>query len=243
MEAAKAAVNSSKANVDRLVSLQGFEKVVAPFSGKVTARFFDVGALLSPTSAMFRVTQDDTMRVFCSVPQPYINSLKIGGAAKMTVRNYPGKEFVGTITRTADAIDAPTRTMKYEIDFPNKDGQLVANMYGQVILTVKAEKPPIMVPTSAVVFDSQGTKIWYVKDSKAYAKKVDLGHDYGTDVEVPTGLTGDETVIVNPGERLADGAEVQAIAQNAPPGGGASGGTAAAPGGDNGSKGQQAAAK
>jgi RND family efflux transporter MFP subunit len=214
VEATQASIKANQATVDRLTAEKNFQKIIAPFDGTITARNFDIGALLMPTTTpgareLLRIEETDMLRVFVNVPQPYVTSIKIGQQASLNVRNYAGKEFTGTVTRTAGALDPVARTLRYQIDVPNKDGSLYAGMYGQVRLPVTAQTPPILVPTSALVFDSAGTRVWVVElGDVARSKKVEVGRDYGTDVEIASGITPDERVVANPGTKLSDGAPV-----------------------------------
>lgn len=223
LDAAKANVTSAQATVQKLTALQGFEKIVAPFAGTVTSRNYDVGALMSPTNTgagkeLFRIEQTDTLRAFVNVPQAYVTSDRTGQKAFLTVRNYPGRDFVGTIARSSGSLDPATRTLRYEIDFPNAEGTLLAGMYAQVRLSDAQEQPPMVVPTSALVFDSGGTRVWVVDDGKVHFKKIEVGRDLGTEVEIASGLSGQEAVVTNPGERLSDGVEVQIARANPPAG-------------------------
>jgi RND family efflux transporter MFP subunit len=220
---AKAVLGASKASelvataaVQRLEAQQAFEKVYAPFDGVIMSRNYDLGALLSATNAgdgkeMFRIVQSDTLRIFVNVGQQYINSIGNGQQALLTVPNYPGKQFEGVVARSTGALDPQARTLRYEIDVPNKDGLLFSGMFGSVRLPVKPEQPPMMVPTSAVVFDSKGTRVWVVEDNKVKSKSIEIGRDYGTELEARSGLSGKESVVTNPGERLAEGVDVQVV--------------------------------
>src|SRR5205814_9759345 len=188
LKQAKASVVANEAEVHRLAVLQGFEKISAPFDGTITSRAYDVGQLLSSGNTangaeLFRLQQTETLRGFVNVPQAYLNSVKVGKDAFLTVRNYSGKEFKGTITRSAGALDPATRTLRYEVDFPNKDGVLFAGMYGQVRIPIHEDQPPMIVPTSAVVFDADGTKVGVVEDQKFHYRTVELGRDFGTEIE------------------------------------------------------------
>jgi RND family efflux transporter MFP subunit len=215
----QASVIAGEAEVQRLETLQGFERVTAPFDGIVTARNYDVGALLSSTNTapgaeIFRLQETDVLRGFVNVPQAYVTTIKIGQKGYLNVRNYAGKEFEGAIVKSTGALDPTTRTLKYEVDFPNKDGALYAGMYGQVRLPISLAEPPMVVPTSAVVFDADGTKVGIVEDNKLRYRKVELGRDFGTEVEVATGLDGSEQVITNPGLRLVEGGDVKVNSQS-----------------------------
>lgn len=212
---AAANVKTGEAEVQRLTALQGFQRVVAPFDGVITARGYDAGALLAGTNAskpLFQLDQTNMIRVFVDVPQGYAPQVRVGNATKFITRAEPNRPFVGAIARTAGAIDETTRTLRVEADFPNDDGRLLPGTYGQVRYEVGAadQKPPLVVPTSALVFDSKGTRVVVIDAAgKASFKPIAVGRDYGTEIEVAGGLDGGERVVANPGERVADGVEVE----------------------------------
>jgi RND family efflux transporter MFP subunit len=221
LDSARAAVTASEAAVQRLMDMQSFAKVTAPFGGIVSARNYDIGALLSPTNAgdgkeMFRLTQADTLRVFVNVPQSYASSVKLGQPAGFTVRNFPGKVFEGKVTRTTGAIDPNTRTLRMQVDIPNPDLTLWAGMYGQVKLAITPDHPPLIVPTSAMMFKPDGTIIAVAEGNRVHLKKVTLGRDFGTELEVVDGLNDNDKVVSNPGERLSEGIEVQVLERKEP---------------------------
>ncbi len=217
---AKANVVAAQADVQRLTTLQSFEKVIAPFAGTITSRNFDVGALIAPSNTagteLFRVAQTDTLRVFVNVPQADATKVRIGQPAFLLVRNYPGKQFKGTVARSSSAIDTTTRTLSLELHFPNRDAQLYAGMYGQVKLPVTEDNPVVTIPTSALVFNASGLQVALVKDGKVHFQKINGGRDFGTEMEIPTGLSTDDQVVANPGEKLGEGIDVK-IADNATP--------------------------
>jgi RND family efflux transporter MFP subunit len=209
---ARATVAASKAEVARLATLQKFERVVAPFSGVVTARDLDVGALVPNGAAgrlLFRLARVDVVRVFVDVPQSDATDVEPGGAATLTVRNHPGREFAGKIARTAGALDPATRTLRVQIDVPNGEGLLLPGMYGEARMKVARHRGRVTVPTSAVVFDARGTHVWVVRDGKATRIDVALGIDFGTTIEVETGIADDADIVTNPSERLVDGGKVR----------------------------------
>jgi RND family efflux transporter MFP subunit len=213
--AAQAAILSAQADVQRLTDMQNFKKVTAPFDGVITARNYDIGALLSPTNTaagaeLFRITRSDTLRVFVNVPQAASSSIKLGQKAAFTVANYPGRDFEGTVTRTTGTIDPATRTLRMQIDIPNPDALLKAGMYGKVRLAMHQDKPPLLVSTSALLFEADGPRVAVVdKTGRIKMQPITLGRDYGTQIEITSGLKGDEQIVTNPGERMADGVEVQ----------------------------------
>lgn len=219
LAAANAGLASSQAQVQRLEALQSFEKVTAPFAGVITARNYDVGALLSGSAGsakpLFQLDQTDPLRVFVKVPQGYATQVRTGQKAELTVRNYPGRSFEGKVTRSAGAMDPATRTLRVEVHVPNPDGLLFAGMYGQVRFEVTQADPPLLVRTSALVFNTDGLSVGVVRDGKAHFQPVTTGRDLGTEIEILSGLTGGEQVITNPGELIREGTEVRMI--SAPP--------------------------
>jgi membrane fusion protein, multidrug efflux system len=221
-DAALAAVKSAQATVQRLEAEQGFEKIVAPFAGTITARNYDVGALISPTDTapgheLFRIAHTDKLRIWVYVPQSYVTLMGPGQAVVFQVpSNYPGRKFTGIVARTAGALDPATRTLRTELDFNNSGGLLWAGMYGQVVFNIHRDKPILTVPTSALIFNAQGTQVAVVDQNVVHYRKITVGRDLGTEIEVATGLTGDEQVVSNPGERLAEGVQVQIAGEPAP---------------------------
>ena len=214
VEVAKAAIGSADSEVKRLEVLQAFEKVTAPFTGTITVRNFYVGALLSPTSTgpgkeMFQIAETDVLRVFVNVPQAYAADVQVGKSADLIVRNYPGRTFEGQITRTAAAVDPMTRTLRVEVDVPNPESLLFAGMYGEVQFHVTSSSPPLLVPTSALVYNADGLSLGVVKEGQVHFQKVAVGRDFGNELEITEGLTGSEDVITNPGERLKEGLKVR----------------------------------
>jgi membrane fusion protein (multidrug efflux system) len=211
---AEANVGAAQANVQQMQVMVSFEKIIAPFDGVITYRGYDNGALVnsSMTGAgqeMFQIQATDTLRVFVSVPQADASMLTVGQPTFLKVRNYGEREFAGYIARTSAALDPTTRTMQFELDFPNKDGALYPGMYGQARLPIVQTRQVVTIPSSALVFNTTGTQVAVVRDGKAYFQKIDVSRDLGTALEVEKGLTPDDVVVTNPGERITDGADVQ----------------------------------
>jgi len=218
LAAAEANVVLAAAEVKRLETLQGFERVAAPFDGVITARNYDVGALVGPSSGsaakeLFRLERGDVLRAWVNVPQAYVESAKVGAKAYLSVSNWPGREFAGAVARTSGVLDPSTRTLRCEIDVPNPDGTLFAGMYGQVRFPVTTQRPTLTVPTSAPTFGASGPTVWVVAADRVHARKVALGRDFGAEIEVLDGIGADDDVVKNPGERLLDGLEVRVAAR------------------------------
>jgi RND family efflux transporter MFP subunit len=207
----KAAVAQAEANVQQEAVLQGFEQIPAPFDGVITARNYDVGALINPSNSkeIFDIADVQTLRVYVDVPQNYATDLHLGQPAYLTVRNYPAREFKGTVGWMTGALDTATRTSPFELDFINTDGSLLPGMYGQARLPVANPQPVLTIPSSAMLFNAAGTQVAVVQDGKAHYQKVTVGRDLGTELEISNGLSPDDQVIVNPSEKLSEGVDVQ----------------------------------
>jgi RND family efflux transporter MFP subunit len=217
LAAAKANVGASEAAVQRLTETQSFSRVTAPFAGVIAARNYDVGALLSPTNTgagreLFRIAQTDTLRAFVNVPQSYVTSIRPGQPASLEVRNFPGRQFMGKVTRSAGALDPATRTLRMQVDIPNPGNLLLAGMYGQVQFHLSQEKPNLLVPSSAMLFRSDGTQLAVVEAGKVHFRKIAIGRDLGTEMEITDGLQGGEQIVTNPGPKLAEGTDVEVVA-------------------------------
>jgi RND family efflux transporter MFP subunit len=221
-EAAKAAtVKSAQANVDRLLQLVSFEKVVAPFSGVVTARNTDVGQLIQSgpaqsggpaTRELFHVATVDKLRVFINVPQVYSHETKPGMHADLTVPEMPGRRFTGTIVRTADAIDPTTRTLLVEVDIPNGAGLLFPGAYAEMHFGLKNNQQTLVIPATSLIFGTQGLRVPVIASgSKISMLPVIVGRDFGTTVEILSGLPADSTIVANPPDSLVEGEAVRVM--------------------------------
>jgi RND family efflux transporter MFP subunit len=219
-DAARAAVKSAQATVERLVAQQGFEKIVAPFSGTITARNYDVGALVSPNDMaagheLFRIAQTDKLRVWVNVPQSYVTLIKAGQPVEFSVDNYPGRQFEGIVARSAGMLDTVTRTLRTELDFDNSSGQLWAGMYGQVTFNVHHDQPLLTIPNSALIFNAGGTQVAVVDGTTVHLRKINIARDMGTSIEIGSGISADDLIVSNPGEALSDGIQVQVASRPA----------------------------
>src|SRR5580692_2138161 len=221
LAAKQATVQSSQANVKRLEELQAFEKIYAPFDGVITARNTDIGALIDSGSSggsrteLFHIAQPDKLRVYVSVPQVYSQAMKPGLSADLVLSEFPGRVFPGTLVRTAQAIDQSTRTLLVEIRVDNPTGTLLSGAYAEVHLKLPSATSAFILPVNALLFRSEGLRVATITDGQhAELKPITLGHDFGSEVEVVAGLTGNESVIVNPPDSLVSGEEVR-IAKSA----------------------------
>jgi RND family efflux transporter MFP subunit len=210
---AQAVTASAEASIKRIEAMLSFAKIAAPFDGTITARNYDVGALLSSTNSaagreIFRIEETKTLKVQVKVPQSYVTDIRKGDEATLSVRNHGGRPFKGVVARSAGALDPTTRTLRFEVHFRNDDGALMPGMYGQVKFKVSPKDPALLVPTSAFVFQADGMKVLVVDGGKIRSRRVSVGRDFGTEAEVAEGLKGDEQVVTTPGERLVEGTAV-----------------------------------
>jgi RND family efflux transporter MFP subunit len=219
LESAHANVAAADASVRRLTELQSFEKLYVPFSGVVTGRAYDVGSFITgnPTAVdvkpLFKIAQNDVLRAFVNVPQSSSLQIKKGMEARVTVRERPGREYAGNVMGTTNYLDPVNRSLLTEIKIPNvkeADGTfaLLPGMYVEVNFDIKRESPPLVIPAPALISSSDGNQVALVKNGVVHFQKVTLGQDYGSEIEVVEGLTGDEQIIKNPGERIAEGVAV-----------------------------------
>jgi RND family efflux transporter MFP subunit len=218
-EAKQANLQSAQANVKRLEELKSFQKIYAPFSGVITARNTDIGALIDSGSSggvrteLFHIVQPDKLRVYVSVPQIYSQAAKPGLIAELTLSEFPGRPFVGKLVRTANAIDPTSRTLLVEIAVNNPIGQLFTGSYAEVHLKLPTAASAFILPVNTLLFRSEGLRIAAVGDGQhVELRPITLGHDFGSEVEVIAGLNGGENVIVNPPDSLVTGETVR-IAQ------------------------------
>lgn len=218
VRAQEANVQAQEANVRRLETLQGFQKVTAPFAGIIMARNVEVGALISAGSnttsrELFRLAQMDTVRVFANVPQTYIAGIQPGQSAEVVVRELPQKTSAGKVMRTASALDAASRTLPVEVHVNNPEQAILPGMYAQVKLQTTRPTPPLLVPSNALIIRADGPQVALVlHDQTVRYQKVQVERDYGTAVEIASGLKGDESLVINPTSALLDGTAVKAMA-------------------------------
>ena len=221
LSAMKATVESNAANVRRLEQLQGFERIYAPFDGVITARNIDIGVLVDAganTSAreLFHMAATQTLRVFVAVPEVYSPAARPGTVAALTLDEFPGRSFRGTLVRTANAIDLASRTLLIEVDVDNPRGELLPGAYAFVHLKLPAQVASVSIPASTLLFRAEGLQAAVVRDGQAQLVPITIGRDYGATVEILTGLRPTDQVVVSPPDSLTSGTRVRIA--NAPPG-------------------------
>jgi len=217
---AEANLAAADANVRRLEQLESFKNVYAPFSGVLTRRNVDPGALINAGAGatgkeLFDVARVDPLRVYVAVPQAYAPAIRAGLKAAITLQEFPGQKFMGTVARTANAIDPATRTLLTEVDVPNKDGKLLPGSFGQVHFATGTSVPRITIPVNTMLFRAEGARVAVVGgDGKVQLRPITIGRDFGTTLEILGGLDGKEQLVINPSDSLESGQQVH-VAQPA----------------------------
>ena len=216
MNSKKAIVDSAAANVKRLQDLQSFEKVYAPFDGVITGRSTDIGNLINAGSnsttgkELFHISAINKLRVFISVPEDYEQAAKNGSPATLTLNEFPGRTFPGTIVRNANSIDLASRTLLVEVDADNPTGELLPGAYVSVHLKFSGTSAnALTIPVTTVLFRSEGIRAAVVRDGKANLVPITIGRDFGDTLEVLAGLRPDESLILNPPDSLISGTPVK----------------------------------
>ena len=222
-DAAVANLASGEANYQRLVELQRFERVTAPFSGVVTSRSVDVGNLVTAGATLggtgtasarplFTVAGTDTVRVYVNVPQSAMSLVQAGAEADVLVRELSGGIFHGRVARNARALDAASRTLLTEVQIPNPKGVLLPGMYVQVRFAITNAAPPLVIPANTLVIRSDGPQVALVRpDHTVHYQKVELGRDFGDQVEVAAGVDSDAQLVGNPSDEIREGVEVRVL--------------------------------
>src|SRR5580658_849093 len=220
LAAMKAVVDASAANVGRLEHLQSFERVYAPFDGVITQRNTDVGDLIDAGAStqpkqLFHMDAISVLRVYVPVPEVYAPAARVGASPALTLDEYPGETFQGKLVRTSDAIDASTRTLLVEVDIDNPSGKLLPGAYVFVHLKLPTEIPSVTIPVGALIFRREGLQVGVVRNGQAELVAVKIGRDYGSTVEIVSGLQASDLVIEAPADSLVSGTLVEVSQQPA----------------------------
>jgi RND family efflux transporter MFP subunit len=218
----KAIVEADKAAVEQYSALVSFEKVYAPFDGVITARNTDIGDLINSGSStaaktdLFHISQPGKLRVYVNVPEEYSQGIKVGMTADLSLAEFPGRKFEGTLVRTAEDINVMTRTLLIEIDVDNPKGTLLTGSYAEVHLAVPTQASTFLLPVNTLIFRTEGLRVGVVKDGKVVLTAVTPGHDFGNQIEIVAGLKAEDQVIINPPDSIVSGQEVQIVQATLP---------------------------
>lgn len=214
--AKRSIVESQTANVKRLEALQTFEKVTAPFDGVITARNTDVGYLIDAANSgkeLFHLAATNTLRIFINVPEEHEQAAKTGAPATLTLNEFPGRVFKGTIVRNANSIDPVSRTLLVEVDVENPTGELLPGAYVSVHIKLTGSSvSSVIVPVNTMLFRSEGLRTAVYRDGKAILVPVQVGRDFGDSLEIVSGLSAADQLILNPPDSLVSGTPVRVAA-------------------------------
>jgi RND family efflux transporter MFP subunit len=210
----QAALLASAANVRRLEETQKYERVIAPFDGIITARGTDIGALVEPGASatgheLFHLSAVQQLRVYVAVPEVYADSVVDGSKVTLTLSSNATRSFAGTVVRNANAIDLTTRTLNVEVDVDNRDGRLLPGAYVIVHFKLSESSGSVTIPSNALLFRGEGLRVAKVVKGAVSLALVTIGHDFGSTVEVTSGLSPQDVIVLDPSDSLADGAQVE----------------------------------
>lgn len=211
---AEANVTAQRAVVGRLEQLVSFERITAPFDGIITARNTDVGALIdaganSTSKELFHLTAIDTLRTYVAIPESYSRAAQPGAKATLTLDEFPGESFHGTLVRNANAIDLSSRTLLVEVDVDNPGGRLLPGAYTFVHLSLPAASRSVTLPANTLLFRKEGLRVAVVRNGRTQLVPVTIGRDYGERVEILSGLQSTDDVIIDPSDSIISGTPVQ----------------------------------
>lgn len=213
-KAANNAVEAARADLQRLLNVKEFQEIRAPFAGIITARNTEVGSLIKAGASdgreLFHLAQIETVRVMVHVPQTNVPAISVGKSVSVTVQERPGVKLSGTLVRTANALDPATRTLLSEVHVANREHLLLPGMYAQVGFPEARQQPMVLISGDTLVVRSDGPQVAMVEEGGAVRyRKVTLGRDFGSETEVTSGLSGGESLVINPSDDVRDGVMVK----------------------------------
>jgi RND family efflux transporter MFP subunit len=215
-----AAADSAAANVARLHDLESFKRVLAPFTGVITARNTDVGALInagqSTGTELFRIADTHKLRIFVRVPEPFAAVTQPGLEAALRFAEHPNGTFAAKVVRTSNSLDATLRTLQVELELDNAKGEIFPGAYAEVHFKLPPSAETLRLPANTVLFRSAGLQVATLDgQQRVKLKSIVQGRDFGNSIEVLSGLAPHETVVLNPPDSIADGVQVRIAAPDA----------------------------
>ena len=206
-------MKSAQANLDRLRVLEGYKRITAPFDGLVTARTTDIGALINAGGGgppLFVVSDTSRLRLYVNIPQNFVPSIRVGTKARMTVPEYPGKDFFATVEASAQAVDVSSGTTRMLLVVDNPQGELMTGGFANVSFDLPHPEIAVNVPASALIFNKDGLRVATIDSTNhVVLKTVTISRDLGRVVEIGTGLTAQDRVVDSPPDGIASGDEVR----------------------------------
>ncbi len=213
-KAKKSALDSADAHLKQLLSLQSFEEIRSPFSGKITARNVDIGDLVQAAPAgreLFHIADDSKLRIFVQVPQARANEIRVGMHARLSVPENPGKTYDASVTQNSGAMDQSSRTAMVELIYDNAKHELKAGDYASVSFSSK-ESGMMVIPITSLIFRGEGLQVAMVDDNhRVHLLKVEPGRDFGQKMEILSGIDGHELIVDNPPDSIMEGQQVAEV--------------------------------
>lgn len=208
--------SARQANAQRYAEVKAHQRVVAPFDGTITARYIEVGTLITPSggtataAGLYKLSRLDTIRVFVNVPQTFAPAVQAGLETEVVVKELAPRKYVGKVIGTSHSVDPASRTMMAEIRVPNPDQQFLPGMYAQVKFALPTTRQSVVIPAGALIVNAAGTQVLTVRaDQTAHYQNVEVGRDFGREVEITAGLDGSESLVAVPLDSLREGMRVQ----------------------------------
>jgi RND family efflux transporter MFP subunit len=214
---ADANIKSNEANVQRLNELMSYLRLTAPYAGIITARNVEVGTLIgsgssTTTRELFRMMKPETVRILVGVPQTFVRSVHEDQLVAVSVQEFPGLSFTGHVAFIANSLDPATHTMQTEVHIDNNNLKLLPGMYANVKFVMDQTNPAVLMPSDALIVRSEGPLVATVgSDQKVHILKLELGRDFGAEIEVVSGIRENVTVILNPAEDLTEDMNVTVL--------------------------------
>jgi multidrug efflux system membrane fusion protein len=212
---AAASVKTRQAALQRLSTMRGYQRVVAPFDGVIAKRGFDPGSLVGGAQALFEVAQTQTLRVAIDVPQSMAAGIEPGIDAVVFMPSAPAQQIAGKVARRSGVLDPSTRTLRTEVQIPG-EGTILPGAFVYVKLAVPRKTPPLVVPGSALMVRKEGTQLAEVTNGTIALRAVEVGRDLGREVEILAGIRVGVPVVLNPPDDLVDGMAVQVVVDPKP---------------------------
>lgn len=212
LKARQADYAASQASVERLIQMKSFQRVNAPFAGTITGRNVEIGQLISagnpdPNRWMFKVAKMDTLKLYINVPQSHMRMIKMDMPVNVVLKEFP-QPFTGKVLRTAGALDPQSKTLLTEINVPNENSELTAGMFVQAKFALNQTEPNILLPANTLMMRQDGPQVAAVANNTVQLRKVKLGRDLGTQIEILAGVDEKDMIVTNPTDAMHDGVSV-----------------------------------
>ncbi len=214
LDKAKEIMAENKAMMKEKKLLVEQMRLVAPFSGTLGSRTVSQGQYVAVGQTLVKLVDTSTLKVVYSVPETYLSQLKLGQVVEISSDALPGESFSGVVSYVSPSIDVTTRSVEVHASVPNNADQLALGMFVKVTQELSERPDAIVVPAEALVATITGSEVYTIDDGRAVETSVKIGARWQNNVEITSGLTKGQQVIVAGQQKLRDGTPVQVIASN-----------------------------